>query len=195
MTKIGFLVSHNGTLMQTVVKACRDGRLAAEPRLVISNNLESGALNFARKENLAWRHLSSSTHGNPSELDQAILDTLREAEAELILLLGYNRLLGPKTLQAYKGHIFNIHPSLLPKFGGKGMYGIRVHEAVIAAKEKATGITIHHVSPEYDQGEIVSQCTITVQADDTAQSLAARVLQREYTFLVETLQKLLSKKM
>lgn len=177
--------------MQTVVKACRQGVLPAYPKLVISNNLESGALNFARKEGVPWRHLSSATHPDPVALDQAILDELTGAKIDLVLLLGYMKLLGTKTLRHYQGRIFNIHPSLLPKFGGKGMYGMRVHEAVIKAKEKLTGITVHHVNSEYDRGEIVSQCIMPVLAEDTPATLAARVLEREYTFLLETLQKII----
>ena len=191
MRNIGFLASHNGTLMQAVVKACREGVLAAKPKLVISNNSKSGALNFAREEGLLWRHLSSSTHPDPQDLDRAILDELKNSDIEVVLLLGYMRLLGSKTLNAYRGQVFNIHPSLLPKFGGRGMYGIRVHEAVIAAQEKETGISIHHVNSEYDRGALVSQCTLPVFPEDTPASLAARVLEREYTFLVETLQKIL----
>lgn len=168
--------------MQAVVKACREGVLPAQPSLVISNNLQSGALNFARNEGIPWRHLSTTTHPDPSELDQAILDELKHAEVDLVLLLGYMRLLGSKTLTEYRGRIFNIHPSLLPKFGGQGMYGIRVHEAVIEAKEKLTGITIHHVNSEYDRGKIVSQCTMPVLVEDTPESLATRVREREYTF-------------
>jgi phosphoribosylglycinamide formyltransferase 1 len=191
MPNIGFLASHNGTLMKAVVKACREGVLTANPKLVISNNLQSGALNFAREEGILWRHLSSITHPDPLELDHAIFEELNSKDIDLVLLLGYMRLLGSETLTGYRGRVFNIHPSLLPKFGGQGMYGIRVHEAVIAAKEKVTGISIHHVNSEYDRGALVSQCTVAVLPEDTPNSLAARVLEREYTFLVETLQKIL----
>jgi phosphoribosylglycinamide formyltransferase-1 len=100
--------------------------------------------------------------------------------------------LGPRTLERYEGHIINIHPALLPKFGGLGMYGARVHQAVLDAGEKETGVTIHLVDAEYDTGPIVAQCHVPVLADDTAESLAQRVLEQEHRFLVETIGKIVS---
>ena len=90
-------------------------------------------------------------------------------------------------LEKYNNRVFNIHPALLPKYGGKGMYGINVHNAVIAAKERETGVTIHRVNAEYDSGEIVAQTIVSVNEDDTPETLAARVLEREHEFLVEVI--------
>jgi phosphoribosylglycinamide formyltransferase-1 len=98
--------------------------------------------------------------------------------------------LGEKTLSAYQGGVINIHPALLPKYGGTGMYGMHVHEAVIAAGERETGVTIHLVDREYDHGSILAQSRVPVLPGDTAESLAARVLEREHTFLVETLKRI-----
>jgi len=94
--------------------------------------------------------------------------------------------IGPKTLMAYRGRMINIHPSLLPRHGGQGMYGLRVHEAVLAAGEPATGVTIHRVEAEYDKGMVLAQRTVPVKPDDTAESLAGRVLVSEHALLVET---------
>jgi phosphoribosylglycinamide formyltransferase-1 len=102
------------------------------------------------------------------------------------------KLLGPKTTAAYRGRILNTHSALLPRYGGKGMYGSRVHEAVLAAGETETGVTVHLVDKEYDHGEIVAQCRVPVEHGDTLDSLSVRVLEREHEFLVETLQAIAS---
>jgi phosphoribosylglycinamide formyltransferase 1 len=185
--KLGFFASHTGSNMQAIVDACRDGRLAAEPCVVVSNNRGSEALERASRENIPACHLSSKTHADPDALDVAILQTLRDHEVELVVLAGYMRKIGPKTLMAYCGRILNIHPALLPKFGGKGMYGMRVHEAVVAAGDKETGVTVHVATEDYDQGPIVAQCRVPVLGCDTPETLAKRVLAREHEFFVETL--------
>lgn len=105
----------------------------------------------------------------------------------MIFLAGYMRMLHASVLEKYHNRIFNIHPALLPKFGGKGMYGMSVHSAVIEARENETGVTIHRVNAEYDSGEIVAQTTVPVLESDTPESLAARVLEREHEFLVEVI--------
>ena len=189
---IAFLASHNGSNMQAIIDACKSGDLQATPAIVISNNSDSGALARARQEGIPWRHLSSKTHPNPDDLDQAILDAMLEHDAEVIILAGYMRQLGPKTLSRFAGRIFNIHPALLPKFGGKGMYGMRVHEAVIASRETETGVSIHIVDANYDTGPVIAQARVPVEPMDTPETLAARVLQRENTFYVETLRKIVT---
>jgi phosphoribosylglycinamide formyltransferase 1 len=110
-----------------------------------------------------------------------------------LLLVGYMKKLGPKTLQEYRGRIINIHPSLLPKYGGYGMYGKHVHEAVLRNRETETGVTIHLVDEEYDTGEIMNQASVPVHEDDTLESLSERVLEQEHSLLVETLIKLSNK--
>ncbi len=194
MLNLGFLASHNGSNMQAVVRACEAGDLLAHPAVVISNNKQSGALQFAGQHNIAAVHLSSATHKDPESLDQAILQTLGEHKVDLVLLVGYMKLIGQGTLAAYKNRILNIHPALLPKYGGKGMYGIHIHEAVIAAGEIETGITIHHATAHYDEGQIIAQRIIPVLKDETAATLAARVLKQEHIFLVETLKNIVNGK-
>jgi phosphoribosylglycinamide formyltransferase-1 len=120
----------------------------------------------------------------------AILHTLQEHKVDLVILAGYMKLIGPQTLERYRGRILNIHPALLPKFGGKGLYGRAVHEAVLAAGERVTGVTIHLADERYDRGPIIAQCEVPVAEDDTPDSLSARVLEREHEFFVETLQKI-----
>lgn len=185
---LGFLASHRGSNMQAVIDACQTGRLSAAPCVVISNNSSSQALIRARQEGIPHYHLSTRTHPRPDSLDAEIRDTLIRHDVDLVILAGYMRKLGPKTLDRYDRRILNIHPALLPRFGGKGMYGERVHKAVLAAGESVTGVTIHLVDQEYDTGPIVAQCQVPVLEDDTPETLAARVLEREHGLLVETLE-------
>lgn len=189
---LGFLASHRGSNMQAVIDACKIGRLGAKPCVVISNNGDSEALARARRENIPHYHLSAATHPVPDELDAQILNTLLNHRVDLVILAGYMKKLGAGTLRHYKGKVLNIHPALLPRFGGPGMHGAHVHAAVLAAGEKETGVTIHLVDEEYDHGAVVAQCRVPVLADDTVDSLARRVLEREHSFLVETLARIVS---
>jgi phosphoribosylglycinamide formyltransferase-1 len=177
--------------MQAVIDACNSGYLDAKPCVVISNNSESEALARAMREGIPAYHFSSKTLPDPLQLDLAILSALRKHDVELVVLAGYMKRLGEKTLSAYQGKVINIHPALLPKFGGEGMYGAHVHEAVIAAGDQETGVTIHVVDREYDHGDIVAQCRLPILKGDTAITLAERVLEREHTFLVETLKRII----
>jgi phosphoribosylglycinamide formyltransferase-1 len=185
--RLAVIASHEGTTLQAVVDAVAEGRLPARVVAVISNNRESGALRRARAAGVPGIHLSSATHPDPEALDQAILDALTKAGADVVLLAGYMKKLGPRVLQEYGGRILNTHPALLPKFGGHGMYGNRVHEAVLAAGETETGASIHLVDAEYDMGPVVAQCRVPVMPGDSVADLAARVQARERQLVVETL--------
>ncbi len=189
---LGLLASHRGTNMQAIIDACRQGVLSANPAVVISNNADSGARKRAVAAGIPAYHLSSRTHAEPAELDAVIADTLRQHDVELVVLAGYMKKVGPLTLAAFAGRLINIHPGLLPKYGGRGMYGMRVHAAVIAAKEKESGVTIHRVDGEYDTGAILAQKKIVVKPDDTAETLAARVLAVEHGFYVETIGRIIA---
>lgn len=184
---LAFLASHRGTNMQAVIDACKSGVLPACPCLVISNNGDSEALARARRENIPAFHLSSKTHPDPEQLDLAMLDALNQRRADLVILAGYMKKLGPRVLATYRGRILNIHPALLPRYGGQGMYGQFVHEAVLKAGDKETGVTIHLVDEEYDHGRILAQRRVPVEENDTVETLSARVLEHEHTFLVETI--------
>jgi phosphoribosylglycinamide formyltransferase-1 len=183
---LGFLASGRGSNMQAVIDACKAGQIRAHPCVVISNNSRSGAIARAKREGIPFAHLSSVTHPDPVQLDQAICDTLSSHGAELVLLVGYMKRIGQRTLARYGGRILNIHPALLPRFGGRGMYGSRVHEAVLAAGEHVTGVTVHLVDGEYDHGPIVAQRRVPVVTGDTVESLAHRALEHEHSLLVDT---------
>lgn len=188
--RIGFLASHNGSNMQAIIEACKCGALRAEPVLVISNNAESEALQRALREAIPSLHLSAKTHPVAEDLDRAILDALLDHRVELVILAGYMKKLGRAVLARFAGAILNIHPALLPKFGGAGMYGLHVHEAVLAAGETESGASVHLVDQDYDTGPVIAQARVPVLAGDTPQTLAARVLQEEHRMFPAVLQKI-----
>ena len=185
--RLAILASHGGSNAQAIIDACRDGRIDADVRVLISNNSDSLAMDRARAAGIPALHLSSQTHRDPAKLDDAILAALVEHDVNLVALAGYMKKLGPRTLARFRGRIVNVHPALLPKFGGHGMYGMRVHQAVIAAGEKKTGVTIHLVDEDYDTGPTLAQHELPVLPGDTAETLAARVLELEHALYVETL--------
>lgn len=177
--------------MQSIINACETGQLDAKVGIVISNNAEAPALSFAREKSINTVHMSRLTHPDASELDFSMLTTLQEAEVELVILAGFMKKIGPQTLHAFNGRIINIHPSLLPKYGGKGMYGLHVHQAVIDNEEPETGVTIHVVEDDYDQGSILAQERVNVTNNDDVDSLAKKVLSVEHRLYKETIQKII----
>jgi phosphoribosylglycinamide formyltransferase 1 len=154
---------------------------------LISNNRNAEALARAKSSGLPAYVLNAATHPEPDALDKAILETLQKHGCELILLAGYMKKIGPRVLRAFPDCILNIHPALLPKHGGRGMFGMNVHRAVLAAGDDVTGVSVHLVDEEYDRGRVLCQTEVAVLPGDTPESLAARVLAREHEFLVETL--------
>jgi phosphoribosylglycinamide formyltransferase-1 len=190
MMRIAVLASHEGSLLQAVIDACRSGELDADVVLVVSNNSAAGALRRASAAGIDVAHLSSATHPDPEALDRAICERLACAGADLVLLAGYMKRLGPRTLERFAGRILNTHPALLPKFGGRGYFGRRVHEAVIATGEVESGATVHWVQGDYDSGPVLAQTRLPVRADDTPESLEARVKVAERQLLIDTLKSL-----
>ena len=185
--KIAVFASHEGTDLQAIIDGCKNGLIDAEVTLVISNNEDSGALRRAKKEQIENYYISNKNYPDEEELVDKTLEVLNKSKIDIIFLAGYLKKMPEKIIKEYKNKIFNIHPALLPKYGGKGMYGINVHKAVIEAKEKETGITIHKVDENYDNGQISKQTTVPVKPEDTPEELATRVLEKEHIFIVETL--------
>lgn len=173
--RIAGIASHNGTNLRHIDAACRAGTLDAELVLLVSNNGDASILDYAREQGIDWCHLSRRTHPDPVELDLAIAAVLLDHRTDLVFLSGYMKRLGPATVAAFHNRILNIHPALLPAYGGEGMYGDRVYEAVLAAGERETGPTVHLVDEEYDHGPVVLQHRVPVQPGDTLESLRARV--------------------
>jgi len=185
--RIGVLASHEGTTLQAILDACAAGEITARVVTVISNNSDSGALRRARAAGTEAVHLSSKTHPEPGALDAAIILALTEQQADVVMLAGYMKKLGPALLERYRGRILNTHPALLPKFGGHGMYGMRVHEAVLRAGETESGSSVHLVDAEYDTGRVLAQTQVPVEAGDTPETLAQRVQAAERRLLVAVL--------
>src|SRR6516225_9388464 len=167
-----------------VIDACGSGRIPARVVVVISNNSTSAALGRARQPGIRAVHLSSTTHDSPEALDVAIRNALLEAGADLVFLAGYMKRVGPLVLEAFRGRILNTHPALLPKFGGKGMYGDHVFKAVLEAEETESGVSLHLVDPEYDTGPVIRQCKVDILPDDSLETLKARIRAREKEFVV-----------
>ena len=182
--KLGVLTSHGGSLIQSAVIA------GVDLKVIICNNRNANAFHRATELDVPAVHLSNTTHPDADALDQAINDTLQWHGCDFVLLAGYMKRLGSTTLAAYSGRIINSHPSLLPKFGGKGFYGRRVHEAVINAGETESGITIHFVDGEYDTGKIIQQLTVPIYPNDSAETLEARVKEKEVPFLARVIAEL-----
>ena len=185
--RIAVLASHEGSLLQAVLDGCASRRIHGNVVLVISNNSRSGALRRASEAGIAAKHLSSATHGDPDRLDHAICEALERARADVVLLAGYMKRLGPLTIGRFEGRIVNSHPALLPKFGGRGYFGRRVHDAVLAAGERETGATVHRVEGDYDSGPVVAQVRIPIRPNETAEALELRVKVIERDLLVDTL--------
>jgi phosphoribosylglycinamide formyltransferase-1 len=186
--KLGFLASGNASSAQAIVRAIAAGDLAAEARVLVSNKRDSAALAWAREKRLAT--LCIPTISDPSEADARLVQAMETHGVELVVLSGYLRRLGPRILARYAGRILNIHPGPLPEFGGEGMYGARVHEAVVASGRAERAIVIHLVDEEYDHGPEVARRAIPVAAADTPKALEDRVKAEEPAFFVETLQRI-----
>src|SRR6185503_19600925 len=187
MLRIGVLASHEGTTLQSIIDACADERINGHVVVVISNNSGSGAVRRAAAAGIETFHLSSVTHSSGDSLDAAICDALQRARADVVFLAGYMKRLGPRTLATFPARILNTHPALLPKFGGHGMFGNRVFEAVLAAGESESGVSVHLVDAEYDTGAVVRQERIPVFPGDSVESLKARVQACERELVVNTL--------
>ena len=186
--RLAFFASGSGSSMRAIVAACRSGELAADPVLLIANR-PCKAVDFAAENDLP--HQIIPTIGPAGEAsDEAALAALRDAGTEWIVLSGYLRKLGPKVLAAFSGRILNIHPALLPDFGGEGMYGRRVHEAVAAAQVLERGASVHYVDGEYDTGEVLAQERVPLMPGDTAADIETRVMAIEPQLFVRVLRSL-----
>jgi phosphoribosylglycinamide formyltransferase-1 len=183
--KLAFLASRNGSAFRAAVEAARAGRLAADIVLLVSNSAKAPALDFARERGIACTVIP--TAADPEAADQALADALAASGADWVVLSGYLRRIGPAVLARYPERILNIHPGPLPAFGGEGMYGRRVHEAVIAAGVPQSEVTIHLVDGEYDHGRVLGRWPVPVEAGDTPQALEQRVTALEPEVMTRTL--------
>lgn len=182
------MASYNGSSMKAILKAIEAGRLDAEAAVVISNNPNSNVLRTAEEAGIAGYCLNASRCGGVEGADAAIAATLQEHDVDVVVLSGYMKHIGATTLSAFSDRILNVHPSLLPQFGGPGMYGLHVHAAVLEAGVDVTGATVHLVDNEYDHGRILAQVSIPVLSGDTPELLRTRVAAEEGELYVQALQ-------
>jgi len=186
--RLAVFASGTGTDLQSIIDATIDGKLSAEIGLVLSNKIDSGALQRARNHGILDIYLSSKEFDSRDEFVANMMNILESNRIDFIALAGYLRKVPPEIVEKFKNRITNIHPALLPSFGGKGMFGMRVHRAVIEYGCKVSGVTIHLVDNDYDRGPIIAQRCVPVLDDDTPETLAERVLEVEHKLYPEVLQ-------
>lgn len=186
--RLGVLASGRGSNFEAILNNIKNGKLDASIHVVISNKESAGVLEIARSHGIPAVHISKKQFPEQEDFDRQLLSTLKEFQVNFVVLAGYLKMLSPFIVQNFKNRILNIHPALLPSFGGKGMYGHHVHQAVLDYGCKVTGVTVHLVDEEYDTGTPILQRCVPVHDDDTADTLAERVLKIEHEIYTEALQ-------
>ena len=186
--RIAIFASGNGSNAESVMRASREGRLEADVELVLSNNPKAGVLEKAQAYEVKHSVIESSDFNSDAEYVKTVFELLDAEKINFIALAGFLKMIQPELIERYNNRITNIHPALLPSFGGRGFYGKRVHEAVLAASCKVSGVTVHLVDKEYDRGPIVAQTSVPVLDDDTPETLAERVLIEEHKIYPDALQ-------
>jgi phosphoribosylglycinamide formyltransferase-1 len=187
MKRIAIFASGSGSNAENITCYFKQSSVA-HVQLILTNNAQAGVI--ARAHNLQVHCIVFSNDDLKQE--GKILSLLQLHKTDYVVLAGFLKLMPGDIIHAYKGRIINIHPSLLPKFGGKGMYGMRVHESVINAGEKESGITIHHVNERFDEGEIILQAKVSVNENETAESLANKIHELEYLHFPKVIEQLIS---
>jgi len=195
MINISVLVSGGGTNLQALIDGVEDSRIK-DARIVLVLSSKDGvyALERARKAGIETKVISKKDYPDEEEKADALLAALAEVKTDLVVTAGYMSILNKRVCAAYKGRMINIHPALLPKHGGVGYYGLRVHQAVLEAGDKETGATVHFVDEGVDSGEIILQKSIPVLDDDTPETLQKRLLDEvEHVIIVEGTNKIVEK--
>ncbi len=191
LKRIAVLISGGGTNLQTVIDACEAKNIRGQVVGVISNQDTAFGLERAKKHLIAGHYIGKKNYPNKIERTTALVSCLNDMKPDLVVLAGYLEILQPEFIEAFRNKIINIHPSLIPKYAGKGYYGLKVHEAVINNKERYSGATTHYVDEHVDTGQIIIQEAVKVLKSDTAESLQQRVLKVEHDILVRSINKCL----
>jgi phosphoribosylglycinamide formyltransferase-1 len=180
--RIAVFASGGGSNLQALIDRIRSGGLPVEIAFVLSNNSKSGALEKARAFGAPAYHVSSLSEGGEGKAVARMLDLLDGHKADLLVLAGYMKPVPTELLARMKNRVVNIHPALLPAFGGQGFYGHKVHEGVVARGCQYTGLTIHMVNDRYDEGQILLQRVVPVPPGSTADEVGALVLKQEHAW-------------
>ena len=183
MKKLAVLVSGGGTNLQAIIDGVREGEIRAEIEVVIASKAGVYALERAKQAGIRTAVIANKDYPDQAAFTDALLGELKNSGADGIVLAGYMSILDKRVIDAYPNKIINIHPALIPSFCGKGYYGIRVHQAVLEYGAKVSGPTVHFVDEGADTGPIIMQDTVPVKDDDTPETLAARVLEKEHIVL------------
>lgn len=187
--RLGILLSGQGSNFKAIAQAIESQTLTnAKIAVVISNKVDAPGLLYAQDAGFPTVSISPDGYDTLEEYDTRILEQLQSARVDLTILAGYNKILSPVLLAAYPEAVLNIHPSLLPAYGGAGMIGIKVHQAVIAGQEAESGCTVHIVTHEVDQGPILGQTRVSVYPEDTPEQLAQRILEQEHMLYPQVIQ-------
>ena len=189
MKNLVVFASGSGSNFQAIIDAIRDNRIQAQISGLITNRENSGAERRAAANKIPVAIISDP---DPSSYYRQLQNQLANWSPDLIILAGYLKIIPAEIVTEYYNRIINIHPSLLPKYGGKGYYGLKVHEAVLESGDQVTGCTVHYVNERYDEGDIIEQRIVPVKDHDTPESLAARVLKTEHQLLPQVIQNLLT---
>ena len=179
LKKLAVLASGNGSTLQAIIDAIEKKKLDSEIKIVITNNNEAYALTRAKNSNINTYILKDYTD------EKELYNVLKDADVDLVILAGYLKLIPKNVIKDFT--IINTHPALLPKYGGKGMYGMNVHRAVVENREKETGVTLHFVNEEYDKGKIIAQTKVRICKKDTPEDVSAKVQKAEKIQLVNAL--------
>lgn len=184
---VGVLVSGNGTNLQSIIDKSETGELPARVVVVISNKSDAYALQRAKNHSIPSYVVRPRDFVDQVSYEQKMIDILNTHRVELVVLAGFMKILSSHFVQAFRGRIINIHPSLIPSFCGKDFYGMKVHQAVIDYGVKVTGATVHFVDENVDAGPIIIQRTVEVKDNDTAETIALKVHQIEHEILSEAI--------
>ncbi len=185
---IAVFVSGRGSNLESIFSQINNGRLNANVALVISNRSDAPALDLAQSQGAKAIHLSPKQFTDDSEYKEILLNLLQTENIDLVVLAGYLKKIPASVVNRYKHRMINIHPALLPAFGGKGLYGRYVHQAVLEFGAKVSGATVHFVDTEYDTGPPIIQECVPVLDEDTPESLAKRILEVEHRILPQAIE-------
>lgn len=192
--RIVVLASGSGSNFQAILQAIDRGEVDADVVRLIASRPSIGAIEKANSAGITCTVVQRNQFTSVESFEKALLDEITASKPDLIVLAGYLVQIPVSVIRAFENKIINIHPSLLPDFGGKGYYGIKVHEAVIKAGRTESGCTVHLVTENYDEGPVLAQSRVPVLPNDTPESLASRVLAEEHKLLPKTIQSILKKR-
>jgi phosphoribosylglycinamide formyltransferase-1 len=186
--KIVVFASGSGSNFEAIINACKEKSLDAEIAGLITNNKNAGALERAEKHGISCHIINPEEFKSQHDYERELLRTLQRLAPDVIALAGYLKKIPAAVIRVYENRIFNIHPSLLPAYGGKGFYGLKVHKTVLENGESETGCSVHLVTEEYDEGRVIAFEKVPVYKNDTPETLAKRVLQKEHQLYPEAIQ-------